>query len=192
MRQRTPPDPDHLQPVAPWVPDRLTPEAPVAASFTPGAARPAAVPDWYVVVDELDELGCRLAVDAWPDTDGDGRLVFADGDQLVSVAPDRLHAAISAARLRRGDEAPERPLRIGDTFAWWSGPLARDLLGLGPPGGVGVPPESPELEVVDITRDARRLTKVAALATGGGVLGADEVARLGLAEPDGDTSGGAP
>lgn len=192
MRQRTPPDPDHLHPVAPWSPDRLTPAASVAASFTPGVARSAPVPDWYVVVDELDELGCRLAVDAWPDTDGDGRLVFADGEQLVSVAPDRLHAAISAARLRRGDEAPERPLRIGDTFAWWSGPLARDLLGLGPPGGVGDRPEGRGLEVVDVTRDARRLTKVAALATGGGVLAADEIARLGLAEADGDSGGGAP
>lgn len=191
MRQRTPPDPDHLHPVAPWSPDRLTSVAPAAASFTHGTARPATVPDWYVVVDELDELGCRLAVDAWPDTDGDGRLVFADGEQLVSVAPGRLHAAVSEARLRRDEEAPERPLRIGDTFAWWRGPLAHDLLGLGPPDGVGHRPEDPELEIVDITRDARRLTKVAALATGGGVLDADEVARLGLTEADGDPGGGA-
>lgn len=190
MRQRTPPEPGHLRPVRPWTPDRLTSAAPVADSLGRGVARPAPVPDWYVVVDELDEIGCRLAVDAWPDTDGDGRLVFADGEQLISVAPDRLHATISAARLRRGEEAPDRPLRIGDTFAWWWGPLARDLLGLDPPDGSGDRSEDPEPEVVDITRDARRLTKVAALATGGGVLVPDELARLELAEADDDTGGG--
>lgn len=191
MRQRTPPDPEHLRPVAPWDPDRLRSTAPVAASVGQGLAPPA--PDWYVVVDELDELGCRLAVDLWPATDEDGRLVFADGEQLVSVSPGPLHAAVTAARVRRGDDAPDRPLRIGDTFAWWWGPLARDLLGLEPPhrAQVGDRPGDPEPEVVDITRDARRLTKLAALATGGGVLDPAEVVLFGLAEADGDTTGDA-
>lgn len=191
MRQRVPPDPADLAPVGVWTPDLLAVGTPVAASLGPGHARPA--PDWYVVVDELDELGCRLAVDIWPETDADGRLVFADGEQLVSVPPDRLHAAITAARTRRGDEAPDRALRIGDTFAWWWGPLARDLLAVGPPGeiDVGDRPDDPDPEIVDITRDARRQTKLAALATGGGVLDPSEVARLDLAGAE-DDSGGVP
>jgi hypothetical protein len=184
VRQRTPPDAARLAPVAPWDPG-VVPEA--ATSFG-GGPGPASGPDWYVVVDELDELGCRLAVDRWPDHDADGRLVFDDGEQLLSVPPARLHEAVVAARTDHGDDAPERPLRIGDTFAWWWGPLARHLLGLDPPPGRGDDDE-PAVEVVDVTREARRATNAAAQATAGGVLTAAELASLDLPASGGGETG---
>jgi hypothetical protein len=182
MRQRTPPDPDRLAPVAPWRP------APVAGNDTGGAASfgggtTARGPDWYVVVDELDELGCRLAVDRWPDRDADGRLVFDDGERLVSVPPGVLHAAVTAARAAHGEPAPDRPLRIGDTFAWWQGPLARELRLDGVPPrapDIGRSEQDPDVEVVDVTREARLATNAAAQATAGGVLTDRELADLGL------------
>lgn len=191
MRQRTPPDPTRLAPVAPWGPtviaaatdpfDVGSAEGGAASSDVasgPGApSGPRAAPDWYVVVDELDELGCRLAVDRWPDRDADGRLVFDDDERLVSVPPARLHEAVTAARTDHGDDAPERPLRIGDTFAWWWGPLARDLLGVDPPPGSDAD-ATPPAEVVDVTREARHATNAAAQATAGGVLTAAELATL--------------
>jgi hypothetical protein len=202
VRQRTPPDPTRLAPVAPWFPtvvaDAAEPSggAPVEGgaagvggpSGPGGTSAPATAPDWYVVVDELDELGCRLAVDRWPDRDTDGRLVFDDGERLVSVPPARLHDAVETARTDHGDDAPERPLRIGDTFAWWWGPLARDLLGLDPPPGRG-DDARPPVEVVDVTREARRATNAAAQATAGGVLTPTELASLDLPSPDDEVGG---
>lgn len=140
-------------------------------------------PAWYVVVDELDEVGCRLTVDRWPATDADGRLVFEDGARLVSVPPDRLHAAVTAAREQQGDEVPDRALRIGDTFAWWDGDLAAALLETGSratgPASADVPPG----DLVDVTRDARAATNAAALAAGGGVLDAGDLFALDLDVP---------
>jgi hypothetical protein len=212
MRQRTPPDPARLAPVAPWSPGAVAHVAGVAdgpdvadvadpfgrgvaeggaAGFgaaDPGGGQPASPPDWYVVVDELDELGCRLAVDRWPDRDAEGRLVFDDGEQLLSVPPARLHEAVEAARTEHGDDAPERPLRIGDTFALWWGPLARDLLGLDPPPGRD-DQTAPPVEVVDVTREARRATNAAAQATAGGVLTAAELVALDLPAPDDEVTG---
>jgi hypothetical protein len=186
MRQRTPPDPARLEPVAPWAPDGLA-QAPT--SFGGAASPPPRPPDWYVVVDELDEIGCRLTIDSWPDRDADGRLVFDDGEQLVSVPPAAFHELVTAARTAHGDEAPDRPLRIGDTFAWWWGPSARDLLGFAAPtrDGVGVAdPEVPDVEVIDVTRAARRATNVAAQATAGGVLTTSQLASFDLAPPGGE------
>jgi hypothetical protein len=209
MRQRTPPDPARLAPVAPWSPGVVTAVAdPFGRDVTeggaaggaaggatgfdaaaePGGGQPASPPDWYVVVDELDELGCRLAVDRWPDRDAEGRLVFDDGEQLVSVPPARLHEAVVGARIEHGDAAPERPLRIGDAFALWWGPLARDLLGLDPPPGRDRD-AAPPVEVVDVTREARRATNAAAQATAGGVLTVGELVAFDLPAPDDEVTG---
>jgi hypothetical protein len=196
MRQRTPPDPDRLEPVAPWAPDRVSAEP---TGFGGAAPPPPEPPDWYVVVDELDEIGCRLAIDGWPDRDADGRLVFDDGEQLVSVPPAAFHEVVTAARTAQGDEAPDRPLRIGDTFAWWWGPSARGLFGFAAPPrhreGLADPDvempdvEVPGVEVIDVTRAARRATNAAAQATAGGVLTTSQLTSFDLASPDDEVAG---
>jgi hypothetical protein len=191
--QRTPPDPSHLHPVTPWRPHRLRPAAvgDGGAATYAGAPRPtpSGTPDLYVVVDELDELGCRLAVDAWPATDGDGRLVFAHDSSLVTVPPNELHAALSAARRQQDEAAADRPLRIGDVIAVWWGPIARSL-GLPRPTAepeVGPPDDhvAPAVELLDVTADARAAANTAAQAASADVLEADELRGYGFDDLDG-------
>jgi hypothetical protein len=207
IRQRSTPDPEHLRPVGAWAPDRLRPLRTPSGPATPAAGvvpSPGDVPDHYVVVDELDELGCRLAVDPWPAVDGEGRLVFDDDTVLVSVPPRTIHEALTAARSAQGDPAPDRPLRIGDVIAVWWGPLAREL-GFPQPAGRfdgarfagsrvdGPPPEpapEPAIEMVDITADARLATNTAAQAAAADVLHVEDLRELGLAPSDLDEGEG--
>jgi hypothetical protein len=188
FEQRTPPDPAHLEPAAAWVPDHLVDVVPSVRVGVPSLATPS-IPDYYVVVDELDELGCRLSVDRWPEVDEDGRLVFDDEQtRLVSVAPQVLHDRVTAARERANELAADRPLRIGDVFALWWGGFARDELHLPPPdapgdaaGPTGPPPD---IQVLDVTSDARELTNAAGQAAAGEALTESDLDALELSGPE--------
>lgn len=187
--QREAPDPHHLEPVAAWVSDHLAEVIPSARIGARTLAAPG-IPDFYVVVDELDELGCRLTVDRWPATDEDGRLVFDDErTQLRSVSPRVLHGFVTIARERSGEPAADRPLRIGDVFALWWGPFANDVLELPAPDltfDLAAPADGPDgLELLDVTADARELTNAAAQAAAGDVLTESDMDLFGIDESDG-------
>lgn len=188
FEQRVPPGPDHFEPVAAWVSPHLAEVMPSVphrgATFeTPG------VPDFYVVIDEMDERCCRLTVDRWPDTDEDGRLVFDDEATLLrTVDATVLHDFVTDARQGTEQLAPERPLRIGDVFAVWWGQFADAVLDLRPPGTHGdaadVDPSGAAIELLDITADAREITNAAAQAAACPVLTTDDLDRLDLNRPD--------
>lgn len=71
----------------------------------------------YVVVDDIVEGRVSLEVSDWPTLDADGRLHFADiGDERVARL-DGLQALVNDKRTETHQYAPERVLRIGDSFA---------------------------------------------------------------------------
>ena len=80
----------------------------------------------WVVVDDLEEQACELAIGPWPRLADDGRLVFAasEADYAVAALPiAEFEALVRAGRRRQlrdvpgADELVDRPLRVGDTFA---------------------------------------------------------------------------
>jgi hypothetical protein len=100
--------------------------APSAESWIPemnhgpdDPARPLQVSEQhrYVVVDDIVEARVALEVSEWPALDADGRLLFNDvGVERVAglLALQRL---VDGFRASTGQFAPDRPIRIGDTFA---------------------------------------------------------------------------
>jgi hypothetical protein len=100
--------------------------------------------DAYVVVDEVLEGRVRLVLAPWPRLDREGRLHFADlGDRSGPYAVRTLQALVDRHRARHSQVL--RPLRVGDAFLVRGDP--RRLAGWE--------------EVVDVTRGARAVAKVA-------------------------------
>lgn len=80
----------------------------------------------WVVVDDLEERSCELAIGPWPRLADDGRLVFASAEEDYTVAAVPIadfEALVRAGRRRQLRDVPDtddlvdRPLRVGDTFA---------------------------------------------------------------------------
>jgi len=102
----------------------------------------------YVVIDDIRDSRVVLRVSAWPTIDPGGRLKF-DTDPWNAVADlSELQAAVNRARTANKQEAPDRPLRVGDVFAM------RGLQGAG--GGVGR-----ALRIIDVSAAARETAKAA-------------------------------
>lgn len=102
----------------------------------------------YVVVDDLDDDLVVLVVAPWPDQDPDGRLTFGDPARrdTWSMPATRFHDRVTAARVAARQEAPDRPLRIGDTFL----------------GRMDDPESDDGFTLVrDVTREAREQAKLA-------------------------------
>ena len=70
----------------------------------------------YVVVDDLDDDLAVLVVAPWPTQDAYGRLTFGDRRHTASVPATDFHGRVAAARRKSGQDAADRPLRIGDAF----------------------------------------------------------------------------
>ncbi len=71
----------------------------------------------YVVVDDIVEARVALEVSSWPTLDADGRLFFDTiGDEQVATIQS-LQQTVDAQRANTAQFAPNRPIRIGDTFA---------------------------------------------------------------------------
>jgi hypothetical protein len=104
--------------------------------------------DSYVAIDELFDGVVTLAVANWPRVDRGGRLRFEESER-VAVDGDQLQAAVSRRRRAQGEDAWDRPLRIGDVF------LVR--------GRRTANPESWR-EIIDVSTAARDAAKVAANA----------------------------
>jgi hypothetical protein len=182
--QRAEIETDQFEPQGPWLPAGLP--------SLPGAEERARLGPWYVVVDEMHGIGCRLAVDLWPDVDTDGRLVFeTDRTTLQWVDTDAAYDVIREAR-RASAAAPEereiadRPLRIGDVFAVWPAAAARLGLTL-PPAEAGSPDrlgsataQEPPGGLLDVTGEARVAARAAVDAVGAGELTEADLQRLGI------------
>lgn len=175
---------DQFEPQGPWLPAGLP--------SIPDKEERARHGPWYVVVDEILGVGCRLTVDLWPDVDADGRLVFeTDRTVLQWVDTDTAYDVIRQARDASADisaerEIANRALRIGDVFAVWPSAVAR--LGLTLPlteEGTAVDPraaseEGPPGGVLDVTGEARVATRAAVDAVGAGELSEGDLERLGI------------
>jgi hypothetical protein len=104
MFQRNQPPPESFEATdALWSPE-------LPADVTPSTA------DLYLAIDERVEGTMRLAVAAWPRLDRAGRLDFPRDYQPVFVTETALQTAVDAQRARLGQEASDRPVRIGDVF----------------------------------------------------------------------------
>jgi len=103
----------------------------------------------YVVVDDIVEGRVSLEVSDWPTLDADGRLHFADiGEERVARL-DEFQALVNHKRTETHQYAPERALRIGDSFA---------ISGLSvDEAGSNVAAE----EVWDVSKAARKAAKAA-------------------------------
>lgn len=175
---------DQFEPQGPWLPAGIP--------GIPDRDERAQLGPWYVVVDELYGIGCRLAVDLWPDVDADGRLVFQpDQTRLEWVDAETAHRVISEARKATADapeerEIADRALRIGDVFAVW--PSAASPLGLSVPAAGGRSAASPVAATAqeppgglrDVTGEARVATRAAVDAVGAGELTEADLRRLGI------------
>ncbi len=118
--------------------------------------------DWYITVDEIEDDWVRLVVAQWPSVEPDGRLRFPepsfDDDEVLGdpsdwewqVKEQLLHAWLSQQRSKAGQDAPERPVRIGDTY-WYRGKFQ--------PGAQ--PSDNLSGRVLDITYAARGEAKAA-------------------------------
>jgi len=71
----------------------------------------------YVVVDDIVEGRVALEVSQWPTLDADGRLFFADIGEERVVGLMALQELVDGLRTSTGQFAPDRAIRIGDTFA---------------------------------------------------------------------------
>lgn len=185
--QRVPPNAESFRPVSAWFSSHLAEVMPPARGLDT-TTEPQGVPDFYVVVDEMDEFSCRLTVDRWPDTDEDGRLVFDDEWMLLrTVEVTVLHGFVTDARRRTQELVPDRPLRIGDVFAMWWGTFADEVLDLPRPDtydrAAAPDRRTPDIELLDVTADARQITNAAAEAAASPVLTSDDMDRLDLHGP---------
>jgi len=184
--QRAEKDTDQFEAQGPWLPAGI--------SSLPGRGERVRFGPWYVVVDEIHGNGCRFTVDAWPEVDADGRLVF-DTEKTVLQWVDTATAfqVIREARQASADspegrEIADRELRIGDVFAIWLGAAERLELALPlrpdgtAPGRADPEPAGPEPPggVVDVTGQARVATRAAVDAVGAGELTEEDLERLGI------------
>jgi hypothetical protein len=82
-------------------------------------ARPLQVSEQhrYVVVDDIVEGRVALEVSEWPTLDADGRLFFADMGEEQVTGLMALQRLVDEIRTSTGQFAPDRAIRIGDTFA---------------------------------------------------------------------------
>ncbi|MDQ3379563.1 MAG: hypothetical protein M3546_04475 [Actinomycetota bacterium] len=136
----------------------------------------------YVVVDEIVGSSVGLALSAWPQLDGQGRLLFGTTDAYLVGSPrGELETFLSEHRLP--EDLRERPLRIGDVFAVRVRPEAlaeivdeldeqQRLEPFFAPGSWIEPP------VYDVTADAREAAKVAFYAAVTPTLDAEEAEPL--------------
>lgn len=115
----------------------------VEAARAPEAMAPEPQPgDKYVVIDDIMFGRVTLAITDWPALDRQGRPHFKNsGARVIDEAP--LYERIVAARA--GQEAADRPLRIGDCFRIRKMKGAPDSWGL----------------IIDVSADARDDAKTA-------------------------------
>ena len=128
----------------------------------------------YVVVDEIVEPTCVLAVSGWPRIDGKGRLRFRLDERPHLVRVSRGDLARYLRRHRTSTRHRRREVRIGDVYAAVarterlpepeSGREARELTGETPLDWLEPP-------VYDVTADARDAAKVALYGAVAPVLG---------------------
>jgi hypothetical protein len=80
----------------------------------------------WVVVDDLIDDRCELAISPWPRLTDDGRLTFATSEEehiVAMVNAEWLHGLVWLARRSQfrdaglSDAILDRPLRVGDVFA---------------------------------------------------------------------------
>lgn len=135
--------------------------------------------DRYVVVDDIDDDLVVLVVAPWPDQDPDGRLTFGDPARrdTWSMPATRFHDRVTAARLATQQEAPDRPLRIGDTFL-----VRMD----------DAEPDAGFTLVRDVTREAREQAKLAYFAAVTPRLDPADAQDMQLLATDGADRDGAP
>lgn len=137
--------------------------------------------DRYVVIDDIDDGFVSLDVSTWPRLDGEGRLFWEDGDDPEHVVLElaSLQRWLDARRRRHGTTAPDRPLRIGDTF------LLRPVVDTERRGDVLV--VLPDALVVrdawDVTKAARAAAKTAMYGAAGSTVPDEQAAELRLDAP---------
>lgn len=134
----------------------------------------------YVVIDDLDDDLAVLEVSPWPVQDAAGRLTFGDPDRraMWSVPAAAFHRRVTAARAESGQQAADRPLRIGDAFF------------------AQVTDDDESIDSVerihDVTREARDQAKLAHFAAVTPRVGPDEAHDLTLAETEGEVQDAPP
>lgn len=84
----------------------------------------------WVVIEDLVDDRCELAISPWPRLTDEGRLTFAgdrdeEAHQVGAIGATTFLELVSSARRRQlGSEADPalvtRPLRVGDTFVAWA------------------------------------------------------------------------
>lgn len=146
--------------------------------------------DWYLTVDEIEEVFIRLVVAPWPSVDSNGRLKFptdfSEGELLEDpsdwvwlVQAQDFHRWLSEHRSKSSQDAPQRHLRVGDTF-WFRGSFEAGAERRGKPSG----------KVLDVTYAAREEAKAAmAWAVTGSTMASPDliVAGAALDEEETDT-----
>lgn len=164
-QQRAVPDAKALELRGPWIP------AVEAADlvFAPD------LQDRYAVVDDLEVDRVVVTLDRWPQVDGLGHLVFS-GDALLRDFPrTRFQRLVNVSRLRAGQPAPDRPLRVGDVFWVRAGAGAR----LG---------RAVQWEILDVTGPARRVARAAQAVAASPAVRTSEPNRGGAAARPRETS----
>jgi hypothetical protein len=138
-------------------------------AVVPPFPRPPTPADRYAVVDDLDEDVLVLRVASWPRLDRAGRLKFDRPGEEHPVSRAKLQERVDERRTAEGAPAPDRPLRIGDTF-WLAGEgSVKDALAKG--------------RLKDVTAPAREAAKAAFHGAVGGTVGTRYVERVQLAKP---------
>lgn len=158
-------------------------EDPAFAELAAAAVERGAPLRW-VVIDDLYEDRCELAISPWPRLTAEGRLVFArsEADHVVAVMPAaELWELARAARRRAGEEAAVagRELRVGDAFA--AVLETPDEGGQAPAGGYRGAVRFPwgADGLVDVTAEARVFAKVQLSLAEAPPLGGAELDDLG-------------
>lgn len=120
----------------------------------------------YIVVEEIIGSRVGLSLCAWPDADPEGRLRFAlDSVARVGASIGDLSELVARAN---GERAME--IRIGDAFA------AEIVEPIEP----GARPDAWMKEPIDITPEARKLSKLAFYAAATDILSKDDAKRWSM------------
>ncbi|HLF41981.1 MAG TPA: hypothetical protein VJA46_00480 [Acidimicrobiia bacterium] len=118
--------------------------------------------DLYLTVDEIDGNRVRLVVSSWPSVDSENRLLFplaeSESEELLDDPTDfelivdggDLHSKVTQHRTSHRQPAPDRPLRVGDSFWFRPGDLE-----------AAAPIEELAGDLVDVTYAARSEAKAA-------------------------------
>jgi hypothetical protein len=136
----------------------------------------------YLVVEEIVGGSVGLALSPWPQTDGEGRLRFAD-EEALTFAVERDSFERYLAKHRRPRALRRRPLRIGDVFAVKVNEAAlRQVAGQLEEKTSLQPLLNPEdwlrAPVYDITADAREVAKASFYAAVTELLSPMQVASI--------------